>query len=71
MVAAAAMGLGLAQIPDYMAVDELASGAVVEAMASLRPAAMPNSAVVPSARLLPPRVRVVLDALETLRDRKR
>jgi len=54
-----------------MAVDELASGAVVEAMASLRPAAMPISAVVPSARLLPPRVRVVLDALETLRDRKR
>jgi len=71
MVAAAAMGLGLAQIPDYMARDELASGAVVEVLASLRPAAMPISVVMPSARLLPPRVRVVLDALETLRGRKR
>ena len=71
MVAAAAMGLGLAQIPDYMAADELARGAVVEVMASLRPAAMPISAVVPSSRLVPPRVRVVLDALEALRERKR
>ncbi|HZW76290.1 MAG TPA: LysR family transcriptional regulator [Caldimonas sp.] len=71
MVAAATMGLGLAQIPDYIAADELARGAVVEVMASFRPAAMPISAVVPSSRLLPPRVRVVLDVLETLSDRKR
>ena len=33
--------------------------------------AMPISAVVPSSRLVPPRVRVVLDALEALRERKR
>nr|HET7860484.1 LysR family transcriptional regulator [Caldimonas sp.] len=71
MVAAAAMGLGLAQIPDYMASDELARGAVVEVLASLRPAAMPISVVMPSSRLLPPRVRVVVDALETLRQRSR
>jgi DNA-binding transcriptional LysR family regulator len=71
MVAAAAMGLGLAQIPDYMASDELARGAVVEVLASLRPAAMPISVVMPSSRLLPPRGRGVVDALETLRQRSR
>jgi hypothetical protein len=32
---------------------------------------MPLSAVVPSGRLMPPRVRVVLDALDALRERKR
>jgi DNA-binding transcriptional LysR family regulator len=71
MVAAAAMGLGLAQIPDYMASDELARGAVVEVMASFRPAAMPISAVMPSSRLLPPRVRVVLETLDVLRKLRR
>jgi DNA-binding transcriptional LysR family regulator len=43
---------------------------VVEVMASFRPAAMPISAVMPSSRLLPPRVRVLLETLETLRKRK-
>jgi DNA-binding transcriptional LysR family regulator len=71
MVAAAAMGLGLAQIPDYMASDELARGAVVEVMASFRPAAMPISAIMPSSRLLPPRVRVVLETLDVLRKLRR
>lgn len=70
MVAAAVMGLGLAQIPDYMASEELARGAVVEAMASFRPAAMPISAVMPSSRLVPPRVRVLLETLEGLRKRR-
>lgn len=67
MVAAAAQGLGLMQIPDYMVADELASGALVEVLTTLRPAPMPISAVVPSLRLMPPRVRVVLDALQGLR----
>ena len=39
--------------------------------AAHRPPPMPLSAVVPSGRLVPPRVRVLLDALETLRDRAR
>jgi LysR family transcriptional regulator for bpeEF and oprC len=70
LVRAAALGLGITQIPDYMAVDELARGEVVEVMQSQRPPAMPISAVVPSTRLLPPRVRIVLDALELLRQRR-
>ncbi|OUM03358.1 LysR family transcriptional regulator [Variovorax sp. JS1663] len=63
MVQAALLGQGIAQLPDYMVTDELADGRLVELLPSLRPAAMPISAVYPSQRLLPPRVRVVLDAL--------
>ena len=53
----------LAQLPNYMVEDELGDGRLVELLPSLRPAAMPISAVYPSQRLLPPRVRVVLEAL--------
>jgi DNA-binding transcriptional LysR family regulator len=66
MVAAAVAGLGLVQVPDYMAGDELARGALVELMAAQRPPPMPISTVMPSARLVPPRVRVVLEALGRL-----
>jgi LysR family transcriptional regulator, regulator for bpeEF and oprC len=69
MVAAALAGLGLAQVPDYMASAELAAGTLMEVMAAQRPAAMPISAVMPSSRLVPPRVRLVLEALDTLRQR--
>jgi DNA-binding transcriptional LysR family regulator len=70
MVEAALLGLGLMQIPDYMVADELARGTLVEVLASRRPAPMPVNAVLPSTRLLPPRVRVVLDALLGLRERQ-
>ena len=60
---------GTEQIPDYMASDELAGGALVEVMTSHRPAAMPISAVMPSSRLMPPRVRLLLEALQGLRKR--
>ena len=71
MVAAACLGLGLTQVPDYMAHAELAAGALVEVLAAARPARMPISVVYPSSRLVPPRVRVALDALEALRERGR
>lgn len=66
MVQAALLGLGLAQLPDYMVADPLGDGRLVELLPSLRPQAMPISAVYPSQRLLPPRVRVLLDALTAL-----
>ena len=69
--AAARLGLGLCQLPDNIVQDELASGALVEVLPACRPPAMPISAVVPSGRLVPPRVRVLLDALDGLRDRAR
>jgi DNA-binding transcriptional LysR family regulator len=67
--AAACLGLGLCQLPDNIVLDELASGALVEVLAAHRPAPMPIHAVVPSGRLVAPRVRVALAALERLRER--
>ena len=66
MVAAACLGLGLCQVPDYMVQNEIARGELVELLAQHRPEPLPISAVVPSGRLIPPRVRVLLDALQTL-----
>lgn len=71
LAAAARLGLGLSQLPDNVVQEELARGELVEVLPRLRPAPMPISAVVPSGRLVPPRVRVVLDALEALRGRSR
>ena len=67
--AAAQLGLGLCQLPDYIVQDEVARGELVELLPGHQPAPMPISAVVPSGRLMPPRVRVLLEALEALRDR--
>lgn len=66
---AAMLGMGIAQLPDYVVQEDVARGKLVAVLPNLQPAAMPVSAVVPSGRLVPPRVRVLLDALETLRER--
>ena len=66
MVQAALLGLGLAQVPDNMCADELAAGRLVELLAPHRPPAMPIHAVMPAKRMVPARVRVLLDALATL-----
>jgi DNA-binding transcriptional LysR family regulator len=71
LAAAARLGMGLCQLPDNIVHDEVARGELVEVLRDCRPPAMPISAVVPSGRLLPPRVRVLLVALEALRDRPR
>ncbi len=63
MVQAAISGMGLIQVPDYIADDALTRGELVELLPTMRPPPMPISAVYPSQRLLPPRVRAVLDAL--------
>lgn len=67
MVEAARLGLGLCQVPDYMAAAALARGELVELLPHCRPEPLPISAVVPGGRLLPARVRVALDALAALR----
>ncbi len=64
MAHAAALGLGLTQLPDYMVEDELASGALVEVLPSLRPPDIPIQLVMPTQRLMPPRVRALLDELD-------
>ncbi len=60
------LGLGLAQLPDYMVAQELRDGSLVEVLPSLRPQAMPISVVYPSQRLVPLRVRVVTEAFLSL-----
>jgi len=66
MVEAAGLGLGITQVPDYMADDAIAGRRLVELLEPHRPAAMPIYAVMPANRLVPARVRVVLDALTEL-----
>ncbi len=69
IVSAAVMGLGLTQVPDYMAEDELADGRLVEVLPKLRPPVMPIYAVMPGNRMVPARVRALLDALKDLPER--
>ncbi|MDM0116983.1 LysR family transcriptional regulator [Variovorax sp. J22R133] len=64
MVQAAVLGLGLAQVPEVMVDEEIAAGRLVEVMNKLRPPAMPVQAVMPGNRMVPTRVRVLLEALE-------
>jgi len=67
LVAAALLGLGLAQVPDHFVQDEIASGALVEVLPAARPQPMPVSIVYPGARLVPLRVKLLLQELQQLR----
>ena len=64
LVQAALLGQGLAQLPDYFVREELARGELVEVLPGLRPAPIPISIVYPGARLVPHRVRVLLEVLQ-------
>lgn len=63
LIEAAAAGLGLVQVPDYMAAEAIASGRVAEVLAKYRAQPLPINVVYPTTRMLPPRVRVFIDAL--------
>jgi len=63
LVAAAAEGMGLAQVPDNMARTALRSRALVEVLQAYRPPPTPISLVYPSGRHVPPRLRVLIDLL--------
>lgn len=63
MVEAARHGSGLIQVPSYMVASELATGALVELLPSFRPPPLPVSVVWPGNRLMPPRLRALVDAL--------
>jgi DNA-binding transcriptional LysR family regulator len=63
MVEAACMGLGIAQLPNYMVDDALAAGSLVELLPKLRPAPLPIHAVMPANRMVPARVRAFLELL--------
>ncbi|HEX2200253.1 MAG TPA: LysR substrate-binding domain-containing protein [Burkholderiales bacterium] len=63
MVSAACAGLGLVQIPHFMADAAVKSGALEEVLAAYRPKPTPISVVFPTHRHMPPRLRVFIDAL--------
>jgi DNA-binding transcriptional LysR family regulator len=63
MVEAAIAGMGLSQVPDYMVADEHGAGRLVEVLREYRASAFPINVVYPSTRRVPPRVRVLIDAL--------
>jgi LysR family transcriptional regulator, regulator for bpeEF and oprC len=63
LVAAAAAGMGLIQVPEYMTVDEKRRGRVVEVLKRYRPPPLPISLVYPSARGVTPRLRALIEAL--------
>jgi DNA-binding transcriptional LysR family regulator len=65
IVNAAVLGLGIGQVPHYMVARELAAGTLMELLSAFRPPAMPIWAVMPSGRLIPARVRALLDLLES------
>ncbi len=64
LVAAAAAGIGLIQVPDYIAAGALSSGAVRRVLDTHAPPALPISVVYPSARGVTPRLRALLEALQ-------
>jgi LysR family transcriptional regulator, regulator for bpeEF and oprC len=63
LVAAAVAGLGLVQVPDYLAQHAVRDGRLKEALAELRPPPVAISLVYASRRHLPVRLRVLIDAL--------
>jgi LysR family transcriptional regulator for bpeEF and oprC len=67
MVQAALLELGLAQVPEIMVVADLAAGRLVELLPQHRPPPLPIHAVMPGNRLVPPRVRVLLEALDAMK----
>lgn len=68
MVEAARHGMGLTQVPSYMAQDALDDGSLVEVLRACRPPALPVSLIWPGNRLLPPRMRLLIETLGELSD---
>jgi DNA-binding transcriptional LysR family regulator len=68
--AAAELGLGLIQAPRYRAEVDLRSGQMVEMLPDFAPPATPVSVLYPRSRQLSPRVRVFIDWLVTIFERR-
>lgn len=69
LVSAAVAGLGLIQVPDYMAEAAVRARHLKETLADFRPEPMPISLVYPSRRQVPVRVRALIDALTSAASR--
>lgn len=66
LVEAARAGVGITQIPSYMADEAIKRKEVVEALPDIRPRPNPISAIYASQRNLPARIRAFIDFLTTL-----
>lgn len=64
IVGAVVLGMGIGQVPHYMVAHQLAFGEVVEILPTMRPVAMPVASVMPSGRMIPSRVRALLELIE-------
>ncbi len=64
IVRAAVCGMGIGQVPHYMLVEQLERGELVELLPQARPAPMQIAAVMPSGRLVPARVRALLELID-------
>lgn len=65
MVEAARNDAGLAQVPCYMAEDAIADGSLVELLAAYAPPPLPISLIWPGNRLLPARMRLLIETLSS------
>jgi DNA-binding transcriptional LysR family regulator len=63
LIEAAIAGMGLVQAPDYMTAEALNSGRLVEVLRDFRAPPLPINVVYPGSRLVPPRVRALIEAL--------
>ena len=70
LIQAAVLGLGLIQVPSYIAEHEVRKGSLVELLQNYTPAPMPISLVYPSHRYIPLRVRALADALAERRSKQ-
>lgn len=68
MLEALRLGLGIAQLPDNVVAEDLDAGRLVELLPGCRPPRMPIQLVMPPGRLVAPRVRAAIAALENLAD---
>jgi DNA-binding transcriptional LysR family regulator len=66
IVSAIAAGLGVGQIPSYMATEAIAAGDVIELLPRMREPPIPISAVYPSQRHLPARTRAFIELVASL-----
>lgn len=71
LVEAAVAGVGLVQTPHYMTEAAVRDGRLVECLAEFRPAPLPISLVHASSRVVPPRVRALIDALTATPPKRR
>jgi LysR family transcriptional regulator, regulator for bpeEF and oprC len=60
---AAALGAGLAQVPEFLAEPHLRSGALVEVLPKCRPAPLSVNLVMPGTRVRPARMQALIEAL--------